>query len=200
MSSNPLRRIAMKRSKIVSLAATVVCVLIPTLSPAASPRAFVKVVAKTQGEFKGEASRVAGKDYIAALRFTSGVVAPRDNATGMPTGRRQYLPVVITKQIDATSPQFLQALVNNEVLTTVTIEFLTSSVDGKELVYYSIVLKNATVSDIHQHMDQVYSTSAGGSTVPTDALEDVSFTFQTIEVTSNVGQTTAMDDWSPANK
>jgi type VI secretion system secreted protein Hcp len=188
----------MSRTKIALLVAAL-ALLVSANSQAAPPHAYVKVVGKVQGEFKGEASRIAGKGYISLLRFTSGVVAPRDAASGLPTGRRQYLPVVITKELDATSPQFLHALVNNEQLTSVTIEFLTTSVDAKELVYYSIVLKNATVSDIHQHMDQVYSTSAGGSTVPTDALEDVSISFQQIEVTSEVGETTAVDDWS-ANK
>jgi len=156
----------------------------------------VKIEGTKQGTFKGEASLVAGKDYIPVLRFTYQVTSPRDAATGLPTGKRQHMPVVITKTLDATSPQIFGALVTNEVLTKVTIEFITTSTDGKELAYYVITLKNATVSDIHQHMDQTEAPAAGSAAVPTEPMEDVSFTFEEITVTSNVGQTSAVDDWN----
>ena len=47
---------------------------------------------------------------------------------------------------------------------------------------------------------QVTATPAGTSDVPIEPLEDVSFTFEQIEVTSNVGQTTAADSWNTATK
>jgi len=190
----------MSRTKLVLFLAILASLLVPAGIQAASSRAYVKIVGKTQGTFKGEATRVAGSNYINAYRFIYGATTPRDPSTGLPTGKRQYQPVTITKEIDATSPQIFQALATNETLTTVTIEFLTSSTDGKELTYYVVTLKNATVSEVHQHMDQVTATPAGTSDVPIEPLEDVSFTFEQIEVTSNVGQTTAADSWNTAAK
>ncbi len=36
--------------------------------------------------------------------FQNGVVAPRDAASGLPTGRRQYEPIIIRKRIDKSTP------------------------------------------------------------------------------------------------
>ena len=48
----------------------------------------------------GGAGKVAG-----ATDGASSVVSPRDAASGLPTGRRQHQPLVITKEWDAASPQ-----------------------------------------------------------------------------------------------
>jgi type VI secretion system secreted protein Hcp len=202
----------MNCTKLVLFIAALACLPIPAHSQvaaqAAPPRAYVKIVGKVQGTFKGEASRIAGNNYIAALRFSYQITSPRDPATGLPTGKRQQMPITFTKAFDATSPQIYQALISNELLTQVTIEFMnTSTAAGvgaaaaaKEVAYYTITLTNATVSDIHQHMDQAEATAAGGSTVPLDPMEDVTITFDQIQVSSAVGQTTATDSWSTADK
>lgn len=138
------------------------------------------------------------------LSFSYQVTSPRDPATGLPTGKRQHQPLVITKTLDATSPQISNALANNETLTKVTLEFMTTpnaaqgagAAAGKEMPYYKITLTNATISDIHQHMDQTNPGAAGSSPVPSEPMEDVSFTFEQMTVTSAVGQTTTTDDWN----
>lgn len=183
----------MSRTKLVLFFAALACLLLAVRSQAAAPRAYVKIEGTKQGTFKGESVRLAGKDYIAVLAFNYEATSPRDPSTGAPTGKRQHMPVVITKTLDSTSPQIYQALVTNETLKQVTIEFVTTSTDGKELAYYVITLKNASVSDLHQHMDLAGATAAGSST---DPLEDVSFTFEEMTVTSNVGQTSATDSWT----
>ena len=203
----------MNRTKLVLFIAALAC--LPSMARSqvaaqtAPPRAYVKIVGKLQGTFKGEASRIAGNNYIAALGFGYEVISPRDPATGQVTGKAQHKPITFTKALDATSPQIFQALINNEELTQVTIEFMTAPAStagvgaagaGKELAYYTITLTNASVSAIHQHMDQSEGTVAGSSTVPLDPMEDVSLTFEKIAVTSNVGQTTAMDSWNAVNK
>lgn len=204
----------MNRAKLVLFIAAMACLPTPARSQAAPqavpPRAYVKIVGKVQGTFKGEASRIAGNNYIAALRFGYEITSPRDPATGLATGKRQHMPITFTKALDATSPQIFQAMVNNEMLTQVTIEFMTTSTPAvgvgaaagasKELAYYTITLSNASVSDVHQHMDQAEASVAGGSIVPLEPMEDVSLPFEQITVTSNVGQTTATDSWNTVNK
>jgi type VI secretion system secreted protein Hcp len=193
-------RFVLCRTKLALSVAVLALSFLPVRAQAAADRAYVKIEGKTQGTFKGEATRVAGTNYIAVVRYNYEVTSPHDSATGQPTGRRQHMAVVITKALDATSPQIFQALATNEVLTQVTIEFLTSTVDGKEITYYTVTLKNATISDIHQHMNQTQATAASGSPVSTEPMEDVSFTFQDMTVASNVGQTTATDSWAASTK
>ncbi len=77
-----------------------------------SQRIYMSIDAAKQGKFKGE-----GRDpqKIAASGYSQEVNSPRDLATGQASGKRQYQPVYITKEAGASSPQFFQACISNEV-------------------------------------------------------------------------------------
>lgn len=193
----------MNRTRLVLTILVLACT--SNLARAASatpPRAYIQIVGAVQGTFKGEATRIAGSNYIAVLSFNYEVTSPTDPATGLPTGKVKHQALVITKTLDATSPQINSALVKNENLTKVTIDFMTSpdattgAAGGKEIAYYTITLTNARISEVHQHMDQTNPGAAGSSIVPSEPMEDVSFTFEQMTVTSAVGQTTATDSWN----
>lgn len=147
---------------------------------------YVTVEGTKQGRFKGESPREQFKEKIPGVRYSYEVRSPRDAGSGMPSGKRQHSPVYVTKNWGAASPQFFQALVTNEVLKTVTIEFLRTQADGTEAVNYVVRLYNATVMSVKPFVDQ--------SGVQ---LEDVGFTFQRIELESKDGKTGAVDDWFP---
>ena len=95
----------MNRTKLVLFIAALACLPIPARShvvgQATPPRAYVKIVGAKQGTFKGEAFRIAGINYIAALRFNYQITSPRDPATGLPSGKRQHMPITFTKVLDA---------------------------------------------------------------------------------------------------
>jgi type VI secretion system secreted protein Hcp len=93
------------------------------------------------------------------------IVSPRDPASGLPTGKRQHKPLTITKEIDRSTPLFLNALVTNENLPTVKI----SITDGTSNTIMTIELTNASVADRSEE----------------GATEHISFTYQI----------TARDDW-----
>jgi type VI secretion system secreted protein Hcp len=56
---------------------------------------------------------------ISSFQFGNG--SSSDAGTGMPSGKRQHGPIVITKTVDAASPTLLQALLTNEELKTMEI-------------------------------------------------------------------------------
>ncbi len=130
-----------------------------------------------QGVFPG-----AKGGAIAGLGFSYGVKSPRDVATGQASGKRQHGPIVVTKVVGTASPQIFQALTTNEVLKSVGIEL-----PGGEGSGYTIKLSNATVSELKQ-----YTEVLNGQAM---VLEDVSFTFQKIEVQDPGTKTMAIDDW-----
>jgi type VI secretion system secreted protein Hcp len=111
---------------------------------------------------------------IPVLSISHEVVSPRDPASGLPTGKRQHKPMTITVQWGATTPRFINALVNNENLTSVLIGLLRS---GKQVA--TIKLTNASVSDY----------------VQTDQGAQFSMTYQKITWTWIAGGITAEDDW-----
>ncbi len=111
---------------------------------------------------------------ITLLGLSHEIVSPRDPASGLPTGKRQHKPLIITKQLDKSSPLFLNALVTNENLTAVTISLTR---DGQPVA--TIKLTNASIADYTDHGD----------------TEHWSFTYQKIEWTWLDGGITAEDDW-----
>jgi len=130
-----------------------------------------------QGVFLG-----AKGGAIAGLRFSYAAMSPRDAASGQASGRRQHSPIVVTQMVGAASPQIFQALTTNEVLKSVVVSLPSGEGSG-----YTIKLSNAAVSEIEQ-----YTEVLNGHAM---VLEDVSFTFQGIEVQDPGTLTMATDDW-----
>ena len=119
--------------------------------------AYVIIEGTKQGKFKGESPREAHKEKIAILGFNYEITSPRDIASGQASGKRQHKPITFIKEWGASSPQIFQALTTNEVLKKVSMEFFRTTADGMEEVYHTIVLTNATVSNIK------YGTNLGGT-------------------------------------
>ena len=133
------------------------------------------------------ASQVQGQSpALTALKFSYGVTSPSDLSTGLPSGKRQHKPIVITREPSAASPQFFSALITNEALKVV-IQFVRADVQGRPTVQQTITLTNALVSDFLQYMGDDGRW-----------LEDVAFTFQKIEIVNTSSQKVAEDDWRAA--
>jgi type VI secretion system secreted protein Hcp len=153
---------------------------------------YVDIKGMKQGQFKAE-SVVSGahKGSIEGIKFSSQLNSPRDIATGMPSGKRQYSAITFTKLWGPSSPQILQACTTNETLLTVTFEFVKASPGKGEIVYQTIKLTNATVSSVRRYID----VAVGGEPADPRELEDVSLTFQKIDVIDANGAT-LVDDWT----
>jgi type VI secretion system secreted protein Hcp len=127
----------------------------------------ISVTGQKQGPFsKGSA--------IPVLAVSHEIISPRDPASGLPTGKRQHMPISVTMQWGATTPKFINALVTNENLTSVLIGLLRG---GKQVA--TIKLTNASVSHF----------------VQTDQNVQFDMTYQKITWTWVAGGITAMDDW-----
>ena len=156
---------------------------------------YVLIEGTKQGMFANESARSNHSPRLVGVSFDYVVTTPRDAATGMSRGRRQHGPVVMTKEWGAASPQLFQALVSNEILKSVVFEFYQTNSQGAEELATTVKLTNATVTDIHQYSPSA-SNGAGGKHVSAQdrrQLEDISFTFGTIEIQHLPGKTMATD-------
>jgi type VI secretion system secreted protein Hcp len=179
-------------TRLVVVVAAAIVFISATFANAANT-IMVSVNGMKQGQFKGESTRSQMQDKIEASSFSFEVASPRDAASGMASGRRQYKPLTITKEMGASSPQFLAALATNEPLKTVTLDFYKTNQNGEEYIYYTIKLTNATVAGIRQHSPEG-SDKHASSAAAAPQLEEISLSFQKIEVESKDGKTMAMDD------
>jgi type VI secretion system secreted protein Hcp len=159
---------------------------------------YVTIEGTTQGAFKGECPRKQHSDKVAGLSYTHEIKSPRDVATGQASGKRQHGQIKFSKEWGASSPQLFQALCTNEVLPTVLFEFVKTTREGKEEIYHTIRLEDATIASV-QYSTGAGSDSAGSSkttaTYDTHELETVALSYRKIEVESKTGQTMASDDW-----
>ena len=124
-----------------------------------APAAMISTYLKLEGEKTGKVTGpVRDRDdikegSIALLGVEHGIVSPRDAATGMASGKRQHLPITVTKEPDQTSPLFYQFIAHNELIKTVDIFFFGRSGQpglsmGRETMQYKITLTKAWVSRV----------------------------------------------------
>ena len=160
---------------------------------------YVSVEGTTTGKFKGESTKEKQKEKIPGLSFEYSVRAPFDAASGNQSGKRLHEPIRFVKEWGASSPQFFHALVTNETLKKVTLEFWQPQPTGEQLNYYTITLNNARVVSVKQFSSDVKVqgsvTSQRAVSSTANELEEISLVFQKITVENNQAKTSAMDDW-----
>jgi len=149
---------------------------------------YISVAGVRQGAFKGGVMEKGREGKIKAIAVNYGVAIPKDPASGLATGRRQQKPLSFSLEWDICSPQFFAAAYTNEILKTVTIEYYGTGRDGLTKVDHTVVLTNASISDVTESYAAVVNGVADGRDVQT-----VTVTFQKIEITSNTGNTSAVD-------
>jgi type VI secretion system secreted protein Hcp len=166
-----------------------VAVAHPELAPLS--RCVLTLTGAKQGVFKGS---IEPNNGISISAVTHDIVNP-PSATGQATGKRQHQPIVVTKTVDQTSPQFYLALANNEGLPSVTLNLQETGADGTTATIYTIQLKNAMIAGIELSVPDLETPLADG-TKP-HAIERVSFAYQSISWTWNAGggAVVAQDVW-----
>ena len=151
----------------------------------AGPVFQVQITGATQGKFRGEGSGEK-TGFFPGLHMDFEVKSPRDPASGMPSGKRSYSPLVVTKEWGASSTQIFRALTTNEVLRTVVLNFYRAATGtGEMVVSETWTLTDATVAAV-----KAYENSA----VKESNLEDVSFTFRRIEIFNHETKDVFVDD------
>jgi len=120
---------------------------------------------------------------------TLNVTSPRDPASGLPTGQRMWKPVSVTVPVGRATPLFMNALFTNENLSSCTITYNSPAPDGTG--YYVIKMTNANIADLQEIKGDTRLPQTG----PLGEYDQISFTFQKIEMTHVPSGITAGDDW-----
>jgi len=119
--------------------------------------------------------RIANPGEIDMLSFSWGAVAPKDAITGQATGKRQLRPLKITKPVDKTTVFFFQLLTTNARIDKIELSYDKPTAGGKQEVYFSIELKNASIAS--QELSQEHSE------MMSHPGEIITFTYEQITLT-----------------
>ena len=153
--------------------------------------AYLTLKGDTQGDIKGSVTQAGREDSIMVIATQHEVVSPRDAASGLPTGKRQHKPFVITKEIDKSTPLLMKCLVDNENIGTWRLDYWQPSPSGKEVQHYSVELASASVAGVRSEMlNNKYTENMSHK-----EREHVSFCYQKITWTWQDGGVTADDNW-----
>jgi len=162
-----------------------------------APTALVTIKGHTQGVFKGSGAGGA----IPALQVHLKLSMQLDKDTHKTTGQRSYEPIVFTKETDGSSPQFLQALANNEDLDTVKIEYMSRDPDERGHArgpVQTILLEGARIVSFEQSTGAADDGSHRHGEAGRD-IDQISLIFTSINMTNNAARTSAKDEWKPGN-
>src|SRR6476661_4498086 len=150
--------------------------------------AYLTLQGNTQGQIKGSVIQKGREDKIMVIAASHEIISPRDPASGLPTGKRMHKPMVITKELDKSSPLLLNCLVTNENISEWELQFWTPQLKaatgtGTEVQHYTVKLTNANIASIafripnNKHPDLMKFAE----------YEEIAFTYQKIEWTWNDG-------------
>ncbi len=158
--------------------------------------AYLKLTGAKHGVIKGSVSQKGREESIMVIALSHDIVSPRDAASGLPTGKRQHKPLVITKELDKSSPLLYAMLCSNENITSFELKFWTPQIRasagvGTEVQHYTIKLTNANIANISFRM----ANNKHPDLMKFAEYEEIAFTYQKIEWTWNDGGIMATDDW-----
>jgi type VI secretion system secreted protein Hcp len=153
--------------------------------------AYLNMKGQTQGDVKGSVTQKGREGKIMVIAVQHSVTSPRDAASGLPTGKRQHHPFVITKEVDKSSALLYNMLVNNENIPEWELQFWQPSLAGVEKQYYSVKLTNASIESIRM----VMPNNKHPDLMKFAEYEEVAFCYQKICWTWTEGGITAEDDW-----
>jgi type VI secretion system secreted protein Hcp len=117
---------------------------------------FMKIKGTKSGNIKGESCDTDPDlvDSIEVLKWSWGMSAPFDVATGQRSGRRQIQPFTFTKYIDKSSPLLETALTTNEEIVSAILTCRRAGIAGADPVKFLIItFEKAAVARIARSVD-----------------------------------------------
>ncbi|MDB6049866.1 MAG: hypothetical protein JWR17_2612 [Pseudomonas sp.] len=110
---------------------------------------------------------------------------------GAQSGGRVHGPVTITKAFDKATPLIFEAWRTGETLSVCTLDWYRISPNGFQEHFYTMVFKDAVITDIHVSMPHWRDPAFAHVT----QLESVTFAYRTITSTHEVCGTMGSDYW-----
>src|SRR3569832_1935456 len=98
--------------------------------------AYLKLKGQKTGDIKGSVTQKGREGKIMVIAVSHEIVSPRDPASGLPTGKRMHKPMVITKELDKSTPLLNNVHNNNKNNTEWQLQFWQPSATGAEKQHY----------------------------------------------------------------
>ncbi len=187
----------MNRANLCSLAAVGGAIVFLCANTTGALNAYMSIKGQKQGVIVGGVTQKGRDGKIMVIAYNHEVASPRDAASGLPTGKVQHKPLEVTVEWDIATPKLYTALLTNETLPEVTIDFWTPQLmsavggTGAEVQYMTVKLTNASIAYIRSRM----LNNKNPELTRYKEFAEIGFTYQKIEITNKTNGTTATGSW-----
>jgi len=128
-------------------------------------------MSKSNSRGGGGAGKVSTSNTQVA---SSSITSPRDASTGMVSGKRQHKPLVITRDMDQSSPKLQELMAHHTLIPAMEVDLGHSAKEGKTARYK---LTDVLITVIQRHNDMASDARTA------KAVETITFNYQKIEYT-----------------
>jgi len=160
--------------------------------------AYLRMKGQKSGDIQGSVTQKGRENSILVFAVAHSIQSPRDPASGLPVGKRTHKPLVISKQLDRSTPLLYSMWASNEAISTWELQFWRqqqspSPTAPPEQQYYTVRLTNASIASINFHLPNTQDPNL----MRFSEYEEIAFTYQQIEWIWVDGGITAQDSWVP---
>lgn len=138
----------------------------------------LSIVGSQQGEIEGSCDMEGRGGTILVQAWNHVIEVPSDNQ-GITSGKRVHRPMVLTKEIDKSTPMLYQALCTGEKLTEVKLDWYRLDGTGDEELYFSVFMENALICKINPWIPNVLDKESVGFR----HMEDINIIYEKIRWT-----------------
>lgn len=139
--------------------------------------ASLRLSSKAHSEIKGPSLQEGRKGEIIVNAVRHKVESDIDAKTGKPKKERRHSALVVTKNVDFSSPHLHQAHKTNDTFTTFTLRFFHLPRSGRETDYLTITLTGARIASYETIMPHLALRASNG----VHEYEEIAFTYESID-------------------
>lgn len=150
------------------------------------------LVGKEQGPIEGSCD-IEGREETILVQSFKHVVDLPSNEQGLPSGRRVHRPLMITKEVDKSTPKLYQALCTGEPMSEATLRWYRMDGSGEEQQYFTVMLQNAMLVKIESWVPDVLDKQ----NAQYGNMENLWFTYEVIRWTWEEDGIEYEEHWDP---
>ena len=165
-----------------------------TTNAHAALNAYMYITGVKTGQVKGSVTQKGRENSIMVIAFEQMTKMEMGSATGV-TGKRNVGPIIITKEVDKSSPLLRQILNTNESIKEAIIQFWQPSASGKESQHYTVKLTQARIVS----MKTVMLNNKIPSNMQLKEYEEITISYGRAEWTWMDGGITTVEDASASS-
>ena len=162
-----------------------------TTNAHAALNAYLYVKGEKTGQVKGSVTQKGRENSIMVIAFEQMTKIEMGTATS----KRNVGPIVITKEVDKSSPVLRQMLNTNESIKEAIIQFWTPGASGKEIQHYTVKLTQARIVS----MKTVMANNKITSNMQLKEYEEITIAYGRAEWTWMDGGITTLEEASSSS-